>query len=72
MKTKIVVVTAMFALAGLLTTGTLVANARQNGGMRPGWGNGDQNHVHTGPPGQSVVPHVNGNGNGNGRGHGHN
>jgi len=23
---------------------------------RPGWGYGDKNHVHTGPPGQSVHP----------------
>jgi hypothetical protein len=23
---------------------------------RPGWGYGDKNHVHTGPPGQSVNP----------------
>lgn len=25
---------------------------------RPGWGNGDKNHVHVGPPGQSVRPSV--------------
>jgi hypothetical protein len=30
--------------------------APANGGTRPGWGYGDDNHVHTGPPGQSVRP----------------
>lgn len=25
-------------------------------GTRPGWGFGDKNHTHTGPPGQSVHP----------------
>ena len=33
------------------------AFAAQNaGGTRPGNGFGDKNHVHTGPPGQSVRP----------------
>ncbi len=31
-------------------------------GNRPGWGHGDKNHHHTGPPGQSNHP---------GHGHGH-
>jgi hypothetical protein len=41
--------------ASLLVAGT--AAAANNGGTRPGWGYGDKNHVHTGPPGQSVKPH---------------
>lgn len=28
-----------------------------NGNTRPGWGFGDKNHIHVGPPGQSVFPH---------------
>lgn len=35
------------------------AFAQSNDDTRPGWGFGDQNHVHTGPPGQSVHPVVN-------------
>lgn len=31
--------------------------AKADGGTRPGWGYGDKNHVHTGPPGQSVSVH---------------
>ncbi len=56
-KTKIIVST--FALAAVLTTSSLVANA-QKSETRPGWGYGDTNHVHTGPPGQSVRPLPNG------------
>lgn len=33
------------------------AFAQNNDTTRPGWGFGDVNHVHTGPPGQSVRPH---------------
>lgn len=34
--------------------------AKQTGNLRPGWGFGDTNHVHTGPPGLSV--NISGNG----------
>ncbi len=27
-------------------------NGGQDSGERPGWGYGDNNHIHTGPPGQ--------------------
>ena len=30
--------------------------AKKADNTRPGWGYGDKNHVHTGPPGQSVHP----------------
>ncbi len=30
--------------------------AKPTDNTRPGWGFGDKNHVHTGPPGQSVHP----------------
>lgn len=32
------------------------AFAKPEDNTRPGWGFGDTNHVHTGPPGQSVHP----------------
>lgn len=51
---KLLVVVAI-AIAGAVALGGS-AFAKSNGGTRPGWGNGDQNHVHTGPPGQSVRP----------------
>jgi hypothetical protein len=30
---------------------------KKHGNQRPGWGHGDKNHDHTGPPGHSVRPH---------------
>jgi hypothetical protein len=39
--------------ATLAVAGTAAA-ANHPGNTRPGWGYGDKNHVHTGPPGQSV------------------
>lgn len=32
------------------------AAAGNSGPTKPGWGYGDKNHTHTGPPGQSVHP----------------
>lgn len=49
--------------AGVLLTHATKAQAAP-GGSRPGWGNGDKNHEHTGPPGQSTAPLP-----GNGPGH---
>jgi hypothetical protein len=45
--------------------------ASANGGdARPGWGHGDKNHVHTGPPGQSVnVGHGHHDADDHGKGH---
>ncbi|MBI3486026.1 hypothetical protein HY025_03705 [Candidatus Daviesbacteria bacterium] len=34
----------------------MASRAFAEGGTVPGWGYGDKNHVHTGPPGQSVFP----------------
>jgi hypothetical protein len=47
-----------FALVAVLSVaGTTVAKAKNNDdNTRPGWGYGDQNHEHTGPPGQSTRP----------------
>lgn len=39
----------------LITVSTSVAFAKE-GDTRPGWGFGDKNHVHTGPPGLSDRP----------------
>jgi hypothetical protein len=47
---------ALAAGATLLVAGTAAA-AGNSGTTKPGWGYGDKNHVHTGPPGQSVRPH---------------
>ena len=44
------IIMAIFALMGAQ------AFAKDKGGTRPGWGFGDKNHEHTGPPGQSVRP----------------
>ncbi len=38
-----------------VVSGVAIA-AKPTGNTRPGWGFGDKNHVHTGPPGQSVRP----------------
>lgn len=51
---RFLVISAIVALSFIvLSTGVL---AKQTDNTRPGWGFGDQNHVHTGPPGQSVNP----------------
>ncbi len=47
------VASMLLAVFGLIGAQAL---AKDNGGTRPGWGYGDKNHVHTGPPGQSVRP----------------
>jgi hypothetical protein len=50
----------MLIVFGILAASVaFVANAalaKNDEGTRPGWGYGDQNHDHTGPPGQSVNP----------------
>ena len=48
------IVGAILAAFAIMTTGAFAKGGA--GGTRPGWGYGDQNHVHTGPPGQSVNP----------------
>jgi Spy/CpxP family protein refolding chaperone len=47
---------AVLVAAVALVMGSSFAHAA-SGGTRPGWGYGDKNHVHTGPPGQSVSVH---------------
>jgi hypothetical protein len=49
---------ALVVAAFAIIVGT--AFAKQEGGARPGWGNGDENHEHTGPPGGTSVRPGNG------------
>lgn len=42
--------------AAVITMATSALAAGKSGDTKPGWGYGDKNHVHTGPPGQSVRP----------------
>ncbi len=51
----IVALTALTAGVVLLSRSVSAVYAVQ-GDTRPGWGFGDKNHVHTGPPGHSVFP----------------
>lgn len=51
---RLLLVTGIALVAfAIMATG---AFAKNDDGTRPGWGFGDKNHVHTGPPGQSVHP----------------
>ncbi|MDQ3089623.1 MAG: hypothetical protein M3Q24_00515 [bacterium] len=54
MNIKIGIIVGILAITGMLI-GTAVS-AKGKGETRPGWGYGDKNHVHTGPPGASVRP----------------
>lgn len=49
----ILLVTILLSTAGLVAR---EAFAKPEGGTRPGWGYGDKNHEHTGPPGLSENP----------------
>lgn len=53
-------VLGVFVIAGLLLASfgaaATVDAKKNNSNVRPGWGHGDKNHVHTGPPGKSVRP----------------
>lgn len=51
---RIGLVLALLAAAIIFISQSALAKA--NGGDRPGWGYGDKNHNHTGPPGLSVRP----------------
>jgi hypothetical protein len=50
-----VIVVSTVAVA-LLTSLSGSVFAQDSSETRPGWGIGDQNHIHLGPPGQSVRP----------------
>ena len=53
LNTKVLIAVATIIAAAVFLVGGSFAQAD---GTKPGWGYGDNNHVHTGPPGQSVVP----------------
>ena len=44
------------AIAGASGAAFAAKGGNSDNNTRPGWGYGDKNHVHTGPPGQSVRP----------------
>jgi hypothetical protein len=45
-----------YAATGLKKAGAGGPTGKQYGDTRPGWGCGDKNHVHTGPPGRQYAP----------------
>ena len=49
----VVVFAILVASIAFVATNVL---AKNDDTTRPGWGYGDKNHEHTGPPGQSVNP----------------
>jgi len=55
LSTKMFVAAALLIAAVVFSVGGAFAQSN-SGGTRPGWGFGDTNHTHTGPPGQSVAP----------------
>src|SRR6266446_3715710 len=46
----------IIAVVAIITVAVPSALAKSNNDNKPGWGYGDTNHVHVGPPGQSVHP----------------
>jgi len=52
---RAIVALAVLAVAVVTLSASALA-AGNSGTTKPGWGFGDKNHVHTGPPGQSVHP----------------
>jgi hypothetical protein len=52
---RIIMVVMILALSFVVLSTDALAKSN-NGTTKPGWGFGDVNHIHTGPPGQSVHP----------------
>lgn len=48
----------VLAFVALVTVSAPTAMANTNNNVKPGWGYGDKNHIHIGPPGQSVRPSI--------------
>jgi hypothetical protein len=63
---RAILMVAVVAVAGIAFATSALAQGNNGDNTRPGWGYGDKNHVHTGPPGQSVHPGDN-NDQGNGK-----
>lgn len=54
---RAIVALAVLAVAVVTFSASALAQGNgNNGSTKPGWGYGDKNHVHTGPPGHSVHP----------------
>lgn len=53
--TRALSIAAVAAIAVVMVAQAAMA-AGNSGSTKPGWGYGDKNHAHTGPPGQSVRP----------------
>jgi len=51
---RIAITVASVAITGAVGATAFASQSSALTNTRPGWGNGDKNHVHTGPPGQSV------------------
>ena len=51
-KSLLVIVGGFFATSLLFTQSAFAASPSNQ--TKPGWGHGDKNHIHTGPPGHSV------------------
>lgn len=52
---RALVILITIAAAGIMMAQAALAQGN-SGDTKPGWGYGDKNHTHTGPPGQSVHP----------------
>ena len=52
---RLLIVLATVAAAIVMMASAALAAPGNSGDTKPGWGYGDKNHVHTGPPG-SVRP----------------
>ncbi len=55
--TRIIIVAVLILTALAMTVKASSVEAK-TGGTRPGWGYGDKNHEHTGPPGLTVRPNA--------------
>jgi hypothetical protein len=53
-----VLIALVVAFVAVVSISAPAAFAKTTNDVKPGWGFGDQNHIHTGPPGQSVRPTI--------------
>ena len=60
---------SLLILAAVVLLGHNAFAAGNSGSTKPGWGFGDKNHIHTGPPGLSNRPSDLPNDHGHGKGH---
>lgn len=51
---RLIFVISLITLSFLVISTSALAKTTSNN--KPGWGFGDTNHIHLGPPGQSVLP----------------